>query len=275
MAKKVLICLALPLILGVGCRKKDRLSTNTYEFFVSPPATSILKGNIQTFTAEGRAPTGNFSTQPTWSILPSGASLNTSVGPSVNVTFNSSGFYRLTANFEEKTAEAQIACQNANTFFVYNDNGIPTGSAIQAGSLTLVPETIYSDAPEGLKYQKATDVTGGGFWYVDLGAPTLNLSNFPGGVLKFWIRKSRPLTAEVLRIDMDQDGAAGGESFVTTALAGNWQGYTTGSTDWQEVSIDLSRFYGGAGFVQRPFIFSKPSAGAAMTIDIDYIRLEN
>lgn len=98
-----------------GC-KKDRLSSNTYTFQVTPPATSIHQGVAKTFTAEGVADNGAFGADAEWTITPPTANTSPSpfplYGASVTVTFLDSTpgglMHTLTATYEDKSATTQV-----------------------------------------------------------------------------------------------------------------------------------------------------------------------
>ena len=280
MAKKVLIAFLFLPLLVLGCKKKDRLSSNTYSLSVVPPATTAVINVPKTFTVEGRAPGGNVVTDPEWTIFPSsGATVITPTlplfGPSITLNFSAVGFYVLTATFEDKTASTQVRILAStpstisNSGNIFNDQGIPTGAQVFAGGLSLSEPT--GGAAEGNKFMRASGVTSS-FWMVDLQTGLADLDSFPGGTIKFFIRLDRPLAlGETLRLEMQRPNNGPKQGVVSGIL---WNGFSGSNTGWQEVSIDLSNFFLGQGTIQAPFIFVTSVGAPVMTIDIDFVRWE-
>lgn len=283
--KRNLLFLSLLLVapLFTGC-KKDRLSVNTYQFSITPSATAVAINNARTFVATGQAANGSFDIEPVWSVLnstsgASGAVIVPPIGAVVDVTFPSAGIYTLVAEFEDKRATAQVLVANStgpttqfplDTLPIYTDAGIPAGANLFTNMGAAIMEQIgVFDAPEGSNYMRAQNVTLH-FWMVDLAPSSADLSEYTGGALKFYVRLSRPLAmGEVLKIEMEKSG---GSKIGVTSNA-FWTGFSSSSTDWQSVSLDLSLFFAGIGVVRSPFIFST-IMGSPLTVDIDGVRWE-
>jgi hypothetical protein len=157
---------------------------------------------------------------------------------------------------------------------LYTEAGVPQGADIFTNMTTRFAEMLGQfDAAEGSNYLRGTNMTPGSFFSVDLKGPSVSLDAYAGGKLYFWIRMNRGLNlGEVIRVEMRRTGVSSA-STVGTNTVGGWQGYSRSVTDWQEVSVDLSRFFGGTGPVNVPFIFNTVAA-SGITIDIDNVRWE-
>lgn len=270
-----------------GCKKKDRLSTNSYQLVITPSATSVAKNNPRSFTVEAVAPNGTFAVEPTWQVLEStsGAQIIPNVGTTVSVTFPNLGVYNLVANYSDQQGRAQVRVESATSpvtappiilpssaFLIYTDAGLPPGADIYVASGLAFTEKrgMFDGAHGASNYLEATNMTTGSWFSIDLKTSSVNLSDYHNGFLRFSIRKNRAFAGDNLKIEMHTP-TNDINSTATNQLT--WKGFTGASTDWQDVSIDLNLFFGGAGPVQAPFVFVA-SASSGLTVDIDNVRLE-
>ncbi len=148
-----------------GCKKKDRLASDTYTLAIVPAAATMVINIPKTFVVEGQAPGGNVDTDPEWTISPSSGADAVDpdfplFGNTVTLTFDTPGFYVLTAHFNDKTASTQIRILatvpsgiNSGEGSIYEDGGIPAGARIFSEGLTLTE--ITGSAPEGAKFMRA------------------------------------------------------------------------------------------------------------------------
>lgn len=274
--------LGLVLVFSVfpACKKKDRLSASTFQFSVTPPASSVTRTETLTLTAHG---TGDIN--PTWAV--SASSLGTvspSFGTSVVFTPSALGDVVVTATFDGLQANSQIAVvtykPNSNTFDVYNDDGLPTGTGIHSdifvSGLTL-QELSAGYTPEGIKYQRATNAPSGSFWGVTLDDNAVNetkdLSAFSSGRLKFALRLNRTLASgETLRIELSDLSAPPADGY-TMARPDDFSG---SSTDWQEIALSIPEKFGGLNLsqVKVPFAVIPTALASNLSFDVDAVRWE-
>ena len=280
------------MIFGViGCKKKDRLTTSSVIFSITPPAATVVKGNTQTLSATANAGGGASPVTAEWAVSSSDGSLNTSVGSSVVFTGNALGDVTVTATFDGSVATSQIAIvtfmPGSQTYDVYSDDGFPITNGVAADVETnasanpspgdfALNELSTGYTPEGNNYMRAENAAGLSRWSVDLAIGqaglTTDLSSF--STLRFSIRLERDLgPADFINIEIQDNASA-----TQAVRSDSWVGFTsTGNVDWQEVSIPASSFFGGVDETQIrvPFRASKePGVAAALTFDIDAVRWE-
>ncbi len=273
-----------------GCKHKDRLTSNYFNFTITPPAAQLLKGQAITLTASTG---GSADIQPNWEVTPiTAGAFSPAVGRAVVFTPAILGDATVFATYDGVQARSQIAvvayistATVPNRFDVYTDNGLPTtfGGAsfgpdiFVGGTMTLSePNTGYTT--EGLKYLHGTGFTGG-FWGVALdthltGAKA-NLASFSFGNLKFSIRLARTLTiSEDIRIAIDDTiGLPGNDGGVVLSSIGS---FSKLSTDWQDISIPVATFSPTQDLsqIKVPFAIALQNMGSSLTFDVDAVRWE-
>jgi hypothetical protein len=283
----VIIVGLVGLLVCIGCKKKERLTSSTFSFQISPPAASVLKTSSGiTLTAKARSTDGSMDVNPTWSVSPETVgTLSSSIGSVVTFQPVGLGDAIVTATFEGASATAQLAVvtyqPTSNTFDVYNDNGLPSGSDVASDIFTsggsFLSELSSGYTPEGTKYQRASGVSTGNFWGVTLdknsAGKSKDLSAFSAGSLKFALRLVNRTLANTESIRLDVTDASNTTKSFTLASGSN--GYNRLSTDWQEISIPLSN-YAGADFahIKVPFAVVVLGLSSSLTFDIDAIRWE-
>lgn len=269
----------------IGCKKKERLTASTYTFKISPSASTVVKNNTLTLTAKGLSSAGDISVNPTWSCTGActATDLSTTFGSAITFTASTLGDAVVTAVFDGQTATSQIAVvtyiSNANTYDVYRDLGLPSGSNVLSdifvgGGLSL-NELSTGYTPEGTKYERASSVLTGAFWGVTLDKNNTglkqDLSTFSGGHLKFALRLVDRIigAGETLRIDVvDSPGSTASVTLSST------YGFDRTSTDWQEISIPLSLYFPGVDETQIkvPFALVATAIPSTLTVDVDAVR---
>lgn len=274
------------LLISSGCKKKERLAASTFSFSITPSASTVVKTDSLTLTARGSSSSGAVGVDPTWTVSASSlASLSPSIGQTVVLQPSALGDVVVTATYEGQTATSQIAIvtyiPSSNTFDVYNDNGLPTGSTILSdifvdGGLSLA-ELSTGYTPEGIKFQRTTDAVGGD-WGVTLakapmtgGSKDLSAFLTPSRTLKFSLRLGRIMTgAETFRIDLADTGA----TQTYTLVRGT--DFSFLSTEWQEISLPLSSKYPALNLtvIKVPFAIVPSGIGLPLTFDVDAIRWE-
>lgn len=289
MAKKVLnsvsfFSVALLFTALMSCNKKDRLSTSTAQFSISPPAATLLKSETLTLSAQLSLPNGGTLAQVAdWSI--SGTcvdvnNLNTTLGEAVIFSAPSAANElcdaTITATAGGMSSNAQIAIVSyrpqtaSNIYNVYSDAlGIPANTVGlvfgQEGS-TIAGSTV-GYAPEGIEYLHLVALVNGGQVFITLSSAE-NLSAFNAGSLKFSIRFETAEGSFFVRVTDTSDRS------VTLGPSHGFSNSSLFNGVWQEVSINISEFI-GAGLntsaVNKPFLIRKSDAGA---YDIDAIRWE-
>ena len=272
---------ALALTAGVGCKKKDRLTASTFQFSITPPAATVVKGHSLILTARS---SNGVDLNPNWSLSSATlGTLNTSLGPQVILQTQGLGDLTVTAADRDLITTAQIAIVTHNPtstpstlFDVYNDNGLPDGNSDIFKSI-VPPFAIATSnagyAAEGLTYLRATSASTGDFWLVTLDKNSTgierNLSSFSAGSLKFALRLGRVMSGtESIRIDI-QDNATTRSFFL---ISGS-NGFSRFSVDWQEISIPISGF-GGVNLarIKVPFAIVTALLSSTLTFDVDAVR---
>ncbi len=266
------------------CHKKDRLSSSTFNFTVTPASSQVLKTDSVTLVAQGDSPNGTVDVSPTWTVSPeSRGTLNTSVGKTVVFQPAELGDVVISATYDGVVATSQIAIvtyvPSGNTFDVYNDAGLPSGSGINSEIFTsrsFLAEQSSGYTPEGLKYQRASETSTNDFWGVTVDKANVglrkNLSAFSSGSLKFALRLNRVMDiGESLQIDLTGPGAA-----VSKTLVSGSDGFNRLNTDWQEISLSIPTYFPGLDTSQMKNLFAIKTTGAntPLTYDVDAIRWE-
>lgn len=271
-----------------GCKKKNRLSQDTYAFRISPPAKTMLLTDVSTFTLVATSASGAIAADPNWVVNPgeTTAPLNTSVGNVVIFTPPSFGDFTITATFDGRAAQAQVAVVPfivpTTAFSVYTDEGLPPASLgadsdifISAG-LNLQEQTGTSYTVEGEKFLRATDAPDDFFWGVsvddDLSGNNQNLSGFNGGTLEFSIRLLRVMTApETLRLDV-----VDGSNVTASVLSTAWTGFDKNAVnEWQQISVPIASFAGvNTTQIRVPFAIVGPALTGSLSFDVDAVRWE-
>lgn len=286
---RVALAAALAALAMAGCKHKDRLTSNYFNFTITPPAATVLNGAAVTLTANTG---GSADIQPTWEVTPTTAgSFNPAVGRQVIFTPAVLGDAVIVATLDGVQARSQLAVVAyistttiPNLFDVYTDQGLPThfGSAqfgpdIFVGGLTL-SELSTGYTTEGIKYLHAVGFTND-FWGVALdthrAGAKANLASFSFGTLKFSIRLARNMgISEDLRIAIDDTiGLPGQDGGVLLSTIGS---FSKLSTDWQEVSIPIASFSPTQDLsqIKVPFAIALQNMGSSLTFDVDAVRWE-
>lgn len=275
---------AIAFLIFFGCKKKDRLSSSTFKFSVSPPASTILKTESITLTAQGVSSTGPVEVNPTWEVSSDLlGNLSSPIGPTVVFQPSALGDVVVTATFDGISAASRLAIvtykPTSNTFDVYNDAGLPSEAGTNSDIFdpgSLLTELSSGYTTEGIKYMRATGATSGGFWGVTLDKASVglskNLSSFASGSLKFSLRLTRALSVgEVIRIDVSDTSST--KQFT---LVSQQDGYVRTSTEWQEISLPLSSRFSGLDLahVKVPFAIVTSTLFQPLTFDCDAVRWE-
>lgn len=282
------VLLAAAVMIGTvgGCKKKDRNSNADLVFRINPGAAKVVKGDSVTLRAEGVSPSGTVTLNPTWDVSSSAGTLSTTIGPTVSLTAQSLGDVVVTATYQDLIATSQIAIvtfiPTSNTFDIYTDAGLPSGSDVDifvSGNVSgKISELSTGYTPEGIRYQRTAAVTAPGAWGVTFdfvpSGDSKNLSAFSGGSLKFSIRLvNRTVGAgEVINVNIEDTGGAG----TPVNLVGGGGGFNRLSQNWQEISISLASFGGGIDFstIKVPFSVELATVPTDLTFDIDAVRWE-
>ncbi len=268
-----------------GCKKKERLTASTFSFSITPPASTVLKTESITLMAKGSSASGSVDVNPTWSVSPTTlGSLNTTIGRSVVFQPTGLGDVVVTGVYDGIAATSQIAIvtykPTANTFDIYNDNGLPAGSDVDSdiftsGGLSLT-ELSSGYTPEGSKYEHTTNAITNNFWGVTVDklntGKRKDLSGFSSGALKFSLRLARSLSVtESIRIDIVDSAQT-----VSYTLSSGSDNYNRLSTDWQEISLSLPARFAtlDSAHVKVPFVIVPTALGAPLTFDVDAVRWE-
>ncbi|MFN0118556.1 MAG: Ig-like domain-containing protein [Elusimicrobiota bacterium] len=289
-------CMLGSLFILSSCSKKNRLSASTYEFSVTPPATSVVKNESVTLIAKGQLNGQDINVTPTWTVSSSAVgTLSSSIGPTVTFQANQLGDAVVTATYDGLTTTVQIAVvayKPVSSFFnVYTDDGLPSEAGISSDIFTICPSNFLSEVstgytPEGTKYQRATNLVTGDFWGITLDkatspgvgcapGPTAGLSKNLSSLstLKFTMRLNRTLSVgEQIRINVS-DRTPQTVSFI---LVSGSNGFNRLSTDWQEISLPIGASYPGLvkTSINVPFALVAGLLNTPLTVDIDGIRWE-
>lgn len=280
------LALGFSLVLLISCDKRNRLTSSNYNFSISPAATSVLRGQSVTLTAQGVTQNGSIDVNPEWSVTQGTGTLNTSIGRTVVFTSQSLGDVIISATFDGQTATSQIAVvtfqSSTRTFNVYSDAGLPTGLGLTSDIFTSttppanisLAESNSGYTPEGLEYQRATNAPVNSFWGVTVNATnspgvSTDLSAYSAGFLKFSIRLGRTIVGENVQIDVVD------ATPTTRSIDLNFatHGFSKTTTDWQEISIPATAF-AGLNFttVTVPFAVVLDGISTPLTFDIDAVR---
>jgi|GEM_PF-6682793 len=266
----------------LGCEKKDRLTANTFQFAINPPAAAVVKGQAQTLKAQGVSPGGVAAADAEWSVSSTAGALNTQFGPQVILQANTLGDVMVTATWNGMTATSQIAIvtyiPSASTFDVYTDE-LPTESGLDPDIFVLgLTLTTFSSGyvAQGNEAQRASNTVNGDNWGVTLdktaGAPvtTKDLSSFSGGNLKFAVRLVNRTLGGGESLDVRIESAVGGPPGYVPLGAGH--GFSGASLEWQEITVPITAFPGvDLSQVEIPFRI-QVTTGSSLTFDIDAIR---
>lgn len=271
----------IPLFLSCGCKKKERLSTSTFNFSISPPAATVLKTGSITLTAHGSSAAGPVDVNPTWEVSSALiGSLNTSLGTTVVFQPSALGDVTITATYDGLAATSQLAIvtyiPSASTFNVYNDNGLPSGSGINSDifdASSLLTELSSGYTPDGSKYMRAANASTGNFWGVTLDKLSTgnNADLHAYSSLKFSLRFPSPLASgENFRLDITDLSVTRSYTMVRGV------DYSGSSVDWQEISLPLSNWPSGLDFthIKVPFSIMAVSIASTIAFDCDAIRWE-
>ncbi len=289
------LMLAFLTIFIVGCEKKDRLASSTFDFSITPSAKAVVIGDTQTFQI-----VSSINSDPTWTISASSVgALSTSIGPTVVFTASDYGDARIYATFNGVTAVAQVtvvasyAPGASGILDLYSDAGLPTGSDIDSDIFVTPPKTpsiIYlvekSDGvdwtPEGIRFQRIFGSPGANpTWGItfddDNSGNTRNLdaSFFDVGKnLKFWVKLHRSLDVgggESIGIKLESPGDP---ATVFLSFAGH--GFVPTVTDWQEISVPLTtaNFDVDHTKIKVPFTMVLQGLTSPLTLDVDAVRWE-
>lgn len=288
MRRAAVLSLALATLALVSCHKRKRLTESDFDFRISPPASTLVKGSTVTLTAVA----GSAEVNPTWSVSGVGT-LSSDIGRQVDFSSDKLGDTTVTAIYDGVATNAQIAVVafiptvTSSFFNVYTDAGLPSGTGILSdidafggsGPPTLA-ELSTGYTPEGIRYQQTVSpvdtFTG---WAVTLDKNSTglheDLSAFSSGRLRFSIRLHRVLTInEEVQVGIDDTlGAPGADGHV--ALVAN--SYMSGqSTDWQDVSVPISALQPSQNLtlIKLPFSIVLLNTAAPITFDIDAVRWE-
>lgn len=283
---KATILLVLVLLFSpmTACKKKERLSVSTFNFSITPPAATVVKNNSLTLTASGNSSVGPVEVSPTWTVSDeSVGTLNTSIGHVVTFQANGLGDVTISALSDGIVAISQLAVvtyqPSANTFDVYNDDGLPSEAGITADIFTnanFLSELSSGYTPEGINYQRASNASTGNTWGVTLDDNSLgqskDLSTFASGTLRFALRLARALESSEQIIVELTDAANVVNSFT---LASGSNGYNRLGTGWQEISIPITSFSTiNKSQVKVPFAARVNALGTSLTYDMDAVRWE-
>lgn len=280
----VVVGMTILLLTQIGCERKDRLGASTFTFVVTPPASSVVLNDTQTFTINS-----SVSAPAVWSVTPSNVgSLNTNVGSAVIFTGEEYGDATITVVMGGATTISQVTVVSSfspggsNQFDVYTDAGLPSGDNYQGDIFKSGINPFEGDAStgytiEGEKFQRTEGVNGNGHWGVTVDKNGVNASvdllGYTGGNLVFWIRLNRVISAiEDIRVRIEDLGGPSPNVDITT-----FGGLNKASTDWQEISVSVSNFTGmSLNQVKVPFIIDvfNISAITDLTFDVDAVRWE-
>lgn len=264
-----------------SCKKKERLTTPSYSFRISPSAVTLVNGASQVFTVSAQAPSGSIEVSPEWIVSASSlGALSPTIGNRVTFTASALGDVVLSAAFEGQTTTAQVAIvayeapSGGTAFDVYSDLGIPSGARLDTSNNFTLSEPSNTDyTPEGSKFLRSENfgpTPGSFFWNVFL-ADTRDMSSFAGGSLKFFIRLGRPLSGvEALRLNIEDD-----TNPAVSTLSTAWVNFDRTDTEWQEVTIPLAAVFAGLDEtrIQIPFqLIAAAIASPGLTFDIDAVR---
>jgi len=282
--------------LAAGCKRKDRLTSNDFDFSITPPAAAVVKGQPVTLTANTG---GSADIQPTWEVTPTTAgTFSPAIGRQVTFTPTLLGDATVLATYDGVQARSQLAVvtylpvdSSPNRFDVYTDGFFTFEPALTGpGFLVFVgPDTtagVERDeiteensgyTPQGLKYFRLTARNSIGnnfaFWGVSMSG-TKNLSSFSFGSLKLALRTNPQIGAIInTRVEINDGVITRGVNLDST------YGFSRLSTDWQEISIPISDFTNqgiNLSNIQNPFAIALQSIPSATTlvVDVDAVRWE-
>jgi hypothetical protein len=271
------------LMVSSSCKKKDRLSSSTFQFSITPTASTVVKTETLTLNARG-----NGDINPTWTVSSSTlGSVAPEIGNQVVFTPSALGDVVIYATQDGLQANCQVAIVTykpaPNTFDVYNDKGLPTGTGINSDIFTSlglsIAEISSGYTPEGVKYQRTTNAGSGDNWGVTLDAATAglnkDLSAFSTGHLKFALRLARVVDTpggETIRIELTDSAPA---TFGYNLVNGS-DGFNRQNLDWQEISISLPVQFAGLDYshVKVPFAVTLLAMTSSLTFDVDAVRWE-
>lgn len=272
--------LAVSISILPSCKKRERLSASTASLTITPPASTVARSETLTLTARGSG-----DVNPTWVVSASTlGSVSPAIGPVVVFTPSAFGDVIVSAIYNGIQANSQIAIvaykPNSNTFDVYNDNGLPSGSGLDSDIFdpsSLLAELSSGYTPEGIKYQRASNTSTGQFWGVTIDdnndGNRKNLSDFSSGSIKFSLRLGRAMAAVgVDTLSVEITDSVGPSSYSLTSGA---NGFNRLNTDWQDISIPISNFAGlNTALIKNPFALVTTIAASPLTYDVDAVRWE-
>lgn len=298
-AQTLLLGFACLGLLFCGCKKKDRLTASTFQFSVTPPAKSLLISDTLTLNAHGSSAGGSVDVSPTWTVSPpTVGTLSPEAGSTVVFDPSTLGDVVITATYGDMVATSKIAVVSyiptASAFSVYTDRGLPAEDGILSnlflridGScnplLTVTPKSS-GYTPEGITYLNTSDFDNNDFWGITLDSATAvvacgltpptngfskDLSSFTGGTLNFSLRLGRALAVgETLNINVADQATT-----FSSALVNGADGYSRLSTEWQEISIPLTRYIGvDFNHIVVPFAVAGSGLASILTFDVDAVR---
>lgn len=280
-------------ILTFGCKKRERLTTSTFAFRITPSAAAVQPNGTVTLSSQGPG-----AENTVWAVIPDTAGvISPPVGTSVTFTAGANiGQATVIATLDDAMARMQIGVvdyvgnpTSETTFDVYTDQGLPRpplSSDIDVGGLTLT-EVSTEFTPEGLKFLRATTSTNLDFWDVtvddNLSGNSKDLSAFnfnttPTAAIKFFIRLSRPMMGDRFTVEFKDTS----NHIPFRPSNAGWTGFNdTVANDWQDVTLLIGSFGGTGGFdwahVKVPFsikLSAYNGANGPLTFDIDGVRWE-
>jgi hypothetical protein len=290
MRRAAFIAIGLSVLALSACHKRKRLTESDFDFRISPPASTLVKGSTVTLTAVA----GSAEVNPTWSVSGVGT-LSSDIGRQVDFSSDQLGDTTITAIYDGVATNAQIAvvsynptALNPNRFDIYDEGFFQYETSLtDAGNGFLVdngpkPESNISPqtsgyTPQGVTYFRLHDAnvgSGFAFWFVNV-AGTKDLSAFALGSVKFDIRV-QPALGPTANIRME---VSDGTNQRGVTLDGT-MGFSRLSTDWQEITIPVLSLSSQMPFnlatIKGAFVLVLNSVPASTTfdVDVDAIRWE-
>ncbi len=295
MSRRILLSLSLLAGLSVmgavtGCRHKKRLTSNEFDFRISPPTSTV----IRTSTVTLRVLSGTSDVNPTWEVSGVG-SLSTNIGREVDFSSTQLGDSTVIATYDGTQARAQIAVvtstANSTSLEVYSDSLFPNntnlvganpifdGGTFNIGSSSEL-NTGYT--PQGLKYFRIVSTVAGSnmYWGIVLtGSPTnVNVQAYTSLNFALRINHTGGLGPPPVNVVIELEDQAAVKRGITLTST---HGLNRLSEDWQEIRILRSDFeaVGPMPFVNTaalhvPFIITLQNCPANTTFDVDAIRWE-
>lgn len=288
MRRAVVFSMALSLLALTACHKRKRLTQDDFDFHVSPPASTVVKGSTVTLTAQSASADVN----PTWSISGVGT-LSSNLGRQVDFSSDQLGDSTVTAIFDGVATTAQIAvvsyAPSPNVLEVYSDSLFPSmpnlvgpnpifdGSTFGLGSSA---ESSTGYTPQGTKYfhvQITSTAPGTNMYWgiVITGNPTsVDVSAYNSLAFDLRINHAGGLgnvPANVLVEIQDKNAVKKGVTLDAT------HGLNRLSEDWQEIRISRTEFSAqgvDTTLLTDPFIITLQSFPGPASFDLDAIRWE-